>query len=159
MRLEERGRMWLEVTPLPSASRGREQAVKIMEEAGEVFAASDRLDADLARWIQVLQLDPRAWMAGEKGRMLEDEIGTRMKDVLLKHLVRDVCKPVNAVRRIGKDNVELLTTYVQELEHVVTDNCEILHTELSRLSLDEVGVKREHLYTIDHRSPSGSKLI
>ena len=74
MRLEDGCRMWLEVTPLPSASRGREQAVKIMEEAGEVFAASDRLDADLARWIQVLQLDPRAWMAGEKGRMLEDEL-------------------------------------------------------------------------------------
>ena len=84
--------------------------------------------------------------------MLKNEISTRMQDAARKNLVWNCCKILKSIRRIREYDIELLMTDLKELKHVVSDHCQVLHTELGSLRLDEVRVQRKHLHTINHGS-------
>lgn len=66
-------------------------------------------------------------------RMLKDEICTWMKNVLRKHLIRNVCKAIKGVRGIRKDKVELFTAYLQKFENIMSDYSQVIHSEFRRL--------------------------
>ena len=82
--------------------------------------------------------------------MLQYKISPRMKDVLGKDLIRKVPKSFDGIRRVCKDYIELLMTYIQELEHIVAHHCKILHSESRSLRLYEICMQRRHLDTINH---------
>ncbi len=78
--------------------------------------------------ITVLLLLQKARMGAEvkRIRMLQDEIGPLMQDVLSKHLVRNIRKSFYRIRRVSEYDVELLPAYVQELEHIMPDDSKIV---------------------------------
>ena len=56
-----------------------------------------------------------------------------MENVFGEDLVRKIPSSLEGIRWIGKDYIELLMTYIKELEYVVTHNCKVLHSESSGL--------------------------
>ena len=91
--------------------------------------------------------------------MLKDEICTRMKDVLCKHLIRDIGKTLDCVRRIRKYYIKLLPADFQEFKDIVANDSQIVHSESGGLRLDEVSMEGKHLDTIDTCCTSGCKFI
>ena len=73
-------------------------------------------------------------------RMLENEIGTRMKDILCEHLVWQCGQILQRVWRIRKDDIKFLTSDLKKLEHIMSDDSKIIHSEFRRLRFDEVGM-------------------
>ena len=71
-------------------------------------------------------------------RVLKDEIGSRMENILGKDLVRNICKTLDGIWRVCKDEIKLFPAYLKEFDDMVTDYRKIVHTELRCLRLDEV---------------------
>ena len=81
-------------------------------------------------------------------RMLEDEVCTRVENVFCEDLVRNIGQTVNRIWRIGEYQVELLMTDLKELEDIMADDSQIIHSELRRLRLDEIRMKGKYFDTI-----------
>ena len=60
--------------------------------------------------------------------VLKDEIAAGMKDILREHLVRQGLEPFQGIRRISKDNIELLAANREEIEDIVSHHCDIGQT-------------------------------
>ena len=81
--------------------------------------------------------------------VLEDEIASRVQDILCENLVRERLEPFQRIRRVSKDDVELLPADGQEVEDVVTYHRDVAQSEPLRLGLDERGIGALHLHAID----------
>ena len=66
-------------------------------------------------------------------RMFKDQVCSRMKNITGEHLVRNCRQILKSIWGIGKDNIEFLMTYLEKFKNIVTDDCQILHAELSSL--------------------------
>lgn len=91
--------------------------------------------------------------------VLEDEIAVIVKDILLQDLVRKSLQPLQGIRRVGEDQVELLTADREEIEDVVTDHSDIAKPQTLGLGLYERCVLADHLHTVNPGCPPGSELV
>ena len=82
-------------------------------------------------------------------RMLQDEVCTRVEDVFCEDLVRNISQTVDRIWRVGEYQIELLMTYLKELEDIMADYCKVIHAEFCRLGLYEICMEWEHLDAID----------
>ena len=64
--------------------------------------------------------------------MLQNKICTRVEDIMGKHLVRNSCQIFKGIRRVCKDYIKLLMTYLKKLKDIMTHYRQ-LDTEMSQL--------------------------
>lgn len=79
------------------------------------------------------------WMLSEAVliTMLKYEVAFRMKQVVLEYTVREGFKSLQSIRRICKDDIELLTADREEVKHIVANHRYIPEPQPICFGLDE----------------------
>ena len=85
-------------------------------------------------------------------RMFQNEVCSRMKDILCKNLIGNCGQILKCIWGIGKNYIKLLPADFKKLKHIMPHHGEIAKSEPGSLKLDEVGMEGKHLDTVDHRS-------
>ena len=78
--------------------------------------------------------------------VLEDEIPLRIYETGFENPVRKSLKTFQGVRRIGKDNVELLLAKRNEFKCIVPYGGQVGESQSGRLAFYERGIGRVHLH-------------
>lgn len=89
--------------------------------------------------------------------VFKDEITLGIDDIPREDFVRYGLQPLQSIRRIGKNKVELLVTDIQEIEHVVTYHSDVGKAQTLGLGLDETGIFTGHFDAVHAGSSPGSE--
>ncbi len=90
--------------------------------------------------------------------VLEDKDAVGLQQVVAEDEAREGCEVLEGVGRVGEDEVELLMTFLQETEHVATDEDVVCRADLLHALGDEGGVVAISLHTDDGCTAAGEHL-
>ena len=113
------------------------------------------MDASIRPFFHEIRMIPERMLVP----VLKYEIAAGVEDISGKNLVRYGLQPFKGIRRIGENDIELLTADRKEIKHVVPHHRNVVESEPHSLSLDEGSVVPRHLHAIDPGRTSRSELV